>query len=130
MRPAGDLGGGDSRALRQPATGVAERSRLVGQVTSSGLSECSGENGRTGVTAESMLPVWQQDALLSAPCMPHFWAMLLWAMLRRQHAGGAPGCIASRQTDAGRAVHKTTVASISNANFLPQRIIVVSQFQL
>jgi len=125
MRPAGDLGGGASRALRQPATGVADRSRLDGQATSSGLSECSGENGGTGVTAASMLPVWQQDALLSVPRMPHFWAMLRW-----QHAGGAPGCIASRQADAGRAVHKTTVASISNANFLPQRIVVVSQFQL
>ena len=47
-----------------------------------------------------------------------------------QQFARALDCIVSTKADTGIAVHKTTVASMSNATFLLQCILVVSQFQL
>jgi hypothetical protein len=124
MPPAEDLGGGASRALRHPASGVADRSKLVGYATSSGFGECSGENGGTGVRAGSVPRIRQQAGFILMPRIVPSCA------ISPQQAGRALDCIVSTQADAGVAVHKTTAASMSNATFLPQCIEVVSQFQL
>jgi hypothetical protein len=76
------------------------------------------------VTAASLPRIWQHEASMPIPRIVQSRAIL------RQHAGRALGCIASRQADAGSAVHKTTAASISNAPFLPQFMLVVSHVQL
>jgi hypothetical protein len=124
MRPAEDLGGGASRALRHPAPVVADRSKLVGYATNSGFSECSGENGETGVT-EGFIPwIRQQAEFIFMPRIPPSCA------ISPQQVGRALDCIVSTQADAGIAVHKTTAASMSNATFLPQCIEVLSQFQM
>ncbi len=120
--PAEDFGGGASRTLRLPASVVAGRSKLVGDVTSSGLSECSGENGGTGVTAGFVPWMRQQAGIIFAPCVMSLCA------ISTQQAARALDCIVSTQADTGIAVHKTTAASRSNATFLPQCIVEVSQF--
>lgn len=121
--PAEDLGGGDSRALRHPASGVADRSKLVGYATSRGFSGCSGENGGTGVTAGSVPRIRQQAGCILMPCIVPS------CVISPQQAGRALDCIVSTQADAGIAVHKTTAASMRNATFLHQCIIGLSQFQ-
>ena len=124
IRPAEDFGGGVSRALRHAASVVADRSKLVGYATNSGLSECSGENGGTGATAGSAARIRQQAGIILMPSIvPPF-------AISPQQAPRASDCIVSTQADTGIAVHKTTAASMSNATFLPQRILVVSKFQL
>ena len=120
IRPAEDFGGGVSRALRHAASVVADRSKLVGYATNSGLSECSGENGGTGATAGSAARIRQQAGIILVPPFA----------ISPQQAPRASDCIVSTQADTGIAVHKTTAASMSNATFLPQRILVVSKFQL
>jgi len=126
IRPAEDFGGGVSRALRHAASVVADRSKLVGYATNSGFSECSGENGGTGATAGSAARIRQQAGIILMPSpsiVPPF-------AISPQQAPRASDCIVSTQADTGIAVHKTTAASMSNATFLPQRILVVSKFQL
>jgi len=120
IRPAEDFGGGVSRALRHAASVVADRSKLVGYATNSGLSECSGENGGTGATAGSAARIRQQAGIILVPPFA----------ISPQQAPRASDCIVSTQADTGIAVHKTTAASMSNATFLPQGILVVSKFQL
>jgi hypothetical protein len=124
MPPARGFGGGVSRALRHPEPGVADRSRLVGYGTNSGFSECPGENGRTGVTAGSVPRIRQQAGFI---LMPRFAPS---CAISPQQEGWALDCIVSTQADAGIAVHKTTAASMCNATFLPQCMVVVSQIQL
>jgi hypothetical protein len=123
MPPAEDLGGGASITFRHPASGVANRSRLVGHATKSGCNECSGENGRTGVTAGSVPRMRQHAGFILMPRIVPFCA------ISPQQAARALDCIVSTQADAGIAVHKTTAASMSNASFLPQCMEVLSQFQ-
>ena len=124
MPPAEGFGGGASRTLRHPAAEVADRSRLVGYATNSGFSECSGENGGTGVTAGSVSRIRQQaGVILMLSIVPP-------RAISPQQFARALDCIVSTQADTGIAVHKTTVASMSNATFLLQCILVVSQFQL
>jgi len=120
IRPAEDFGGGVSRALRHAASVVADRSKLVGYATNSGFSECSGENGGTGATAGSAARIRQQAGIILVPPFA----------ISPQQAPRASDCIVSTQADTGIAVHKTTAASMSNATFLPQGILVVSKFQL
>jgi len=124
MPPAEGFGGGASRTWRHPAAEVADRSRLVGYATNSGFSECSGENGGTGVTAGSVSRIRQQaGVILMLSIVPP-------RAISPQQFARALDCIVSTQADTGIAVHKTTVASMSNATFLLQCILVVSQFQL
>ena len=120
IRPAEDFGGGVSRALRHAASVVADRSKPVGYATKSGFSECSGENGGTGATAGSAARIRQQAGIILVPPFA----------ISPQQAPRASDCIVSTQADTGIAVHKTTAASMSNATFLPQGILVVSKFQL
>jgi hypothetical protein len=124
MPPADDLGGGASMTFRHPSPGVADGIRLIGFSTNSGFSECSGENGGTGVTAGAVPRIRQQAGIIFIP------RMVPPCAISPQQAERALDCITSTQADAGSAVHKTTAASRSNATFLPQYIIGVSQFQL
>jgi hypothetical protein len=62
----------------------------------------------------------QQAGMILIPCIAPPCA------ISSQHAGRALDCIASTQADAGIAVHETTAASINNATFLPQCIVIVS----
>jgi hypothetical protein len=121
MPPAEDLGGGASITLRHPALGAAGGIRLFGFATNSGFSECSGENGGTGVTAGSVPRMRQQAGIILIPCIVKPCA------ISPQQEGRALACIVSTQADAGSAVHKSTAASMSNATFLPQCIIGMSQ---
>jgi hypothetical protein len=124
MAPGEDLGGGASRALCHPASVAAGRSKRIGYATNSGFSECSGENGGTGVTAGSVPRIRQQVGCILIPRIAPPCA------ISPQQTGRALDCIISTQADAGIAVHKTAAASMSNATFLPQCIVEVSQFRL
>lgn len=124
VRPADDLGGGASTTFRHPAFAVTDLSRLVGYVTQSGLSERSGENAGTGATAGLVPWIRQQEGFILMPGIAPSFA------ISPQQEGRASACIRSTQAEAGIAVHETTTASISNASFLPQGMIVVSQFHL
>jgi len=76
------------------------------------------------VTAGSAARIRQQAGIILMPSIvPPF-------AISPQQAPRASDCIVSTQADTGIAVHKTTAASMSNATFLPQCILVVSQFQL
>jgi len=124
MPPADDLGGGASIATRHPAPSVAASITWVGYGTNNGFSECSGENGPTGVTAGSVPRIRQQAGMILIP------RIALPCAISPQQEGRALDCIVSTHADAGIAVHETTAASMSNATFLPQCIVGVSQFQL
>jgi len=124
MSPAENLGGGASITFRHPASRVADGITLVGYATNSSFSECSGENGGTGVTAGSVPRIRQQAGTIFIPCIVPPCA------ISPQQEGRAVDCIVSTHADAGIAVHKTTAASTSDATFLPQCIVGLSQFQL
>lgn len=124
IRPAEDFGGGASTTFRHPALVITDLSKLVGYVPRSGLSECSGENAGTGATAGLVPWIRQQEGFILMPLIAPSFA------ISPQQEGRALDCIRSTQADAGIAVHETTTASISNASFLPQCMIVVSQFHL
>ena len=124
MLPADDFGGGASIVIRHPAPAVADSLTRVGYAGNSGFSECSGENGRTGVTAGAVPRIRQQAGMILIP------RIALPCAISPQQEDRALDCIVSTHADAGIAVHRTTAASVSNATFLPQCIVEVSQFQL
>jgi hypothetical protein len=124
MPPADDFGGGASIAIRHAAPSHEDTVTRVGYAGNSGFSERAGEYGRTGVTAGSVPRIRQQAGMILVP------RIALPCAISPQQEGRALDCIVSTHADAGIAVHKTTAASMSNATFLPQCIVGVSQFQL
>jgi hypothetical protein len=115
--PGKNLGGGASRALRQPAPGAAVGSRAARCGIKASLCIRWEEKGETGVTAAFLPWNWQQGASMLMPFIGQSCAM------PRQQADRPAGCTVSRQADAGIAAHRATTASISNAPFLLQFMV-------
>jgi hypothetical protein len=113
-RPGEDLGGGASRAVRQPAAGAADSARSARLGTKASFFECSGEYTETGAMAAFFGWIRQQEASMPMPGIGQT------AATPRQQAGRPPGCVVSRQADAGMAVQRTAKTSIKSALFLPQ----------
>ena len=81
------------------------------------------------MTAGIVPRIWQQEGCMLMPRVIPVCDMPACA-ISPQQAGGELVCIVSTQAETGIAVHKTATASISNAIFLPQLTLVVSQVHL
>ena len=98
---------------------VAGTGKRAGWDTKASFCECSEEYGRIGEIAGSCWGAWQHRpfAFIADESQA--------VTIPRQHACCAIGCMARKQADAGIAIHRTTIASISNAPFLPLPTCIV-----